>query len=406
MTAVPFTIAQIQEALPRIRAHFPPTPITYSAYLSELVGHEIYIKWDNKLRTGSFKERGAINFLYSLTPEEKKCGVCAASLGNHALALSHYAEQAGVACKIIMPTTAPLVKIQSTMKRNAEVKLFGSTFQEAYDHALEISSKEKKIFVSAFDDHRIMAGQGTMGLEILEQLSDFDSVVVPVGGGGMISGIATAIKTARPEVYMLGVQSEWIIQHRAEIKAKTSEGLLSASIADGIAVKTIGKLTQPVITEKVDALVSVSEMEIADAIVKLLELEKTVVEGAGASGVAALLAKKSPKKLKKSVIVIGGSNIDINVVSRLIMRDMATRERVLKLVTAVPDRPGSLHFVSGIISREAANVLEVIHDRSFSRLPGNVSITFMVEVRDTAHRDTLIRALRENGVEVNCEGHA
>lgn len=401
-----FNVDLIKKAMPVVHSQIQPTPITYSAYLSELVGHEVYVKWDNKLRTGSFKERGAVNVLYSLSGEEKKKGVCAASAGNHALALSYYAQKAGVNCKIIMPTTAPLVKIQSTARTGASVVLYGETFHDAYEKAIEISDQEKRVFVSAFDDYRIMAGQGTIGLEILDQLSDFDSVVVPVGGGGLISGIATAIKAAKPNTFIMGVQSDWIIEQRKIAKDQKKASLFSASIADGIAVKVMGKLTEPVIKKNVDALTSVSEIELADAIVKLLELEKTVVEGAGAAGVAALLAKKLPNNKKKTVVVVCGSNIDINVVSRLITRDMAARERMWKLETSVPDRPGSLHFVTGIIAREAANVLEVSHDRSFSKTPGNVSITFTVEVRDTIHRDRLLDALKREGIGVECIGAA
>lgn len=389
------------EALARVRAEFPPTPLTYSLFLSEIVGHDVYIKWDNKLRTGSFKERGAINFIGSLSPEERKKGLCAASAGNHAMALSYYAQRAGVPCTIVMPKWAPLVKMQSTAKFGANVISFGTTFDEAYTHAIDLAKIGGSAFVSAFDDHRVIAGQGTIGLELLDQLSDFDSVIAPVGGGGLIAGVAAAIKAKRRDVHLLGVQSEWIVNKRNTPASTSSIPLAPQTIAEGIAVKTIGERNSAIIKKEVDAIVTVTEGQIAEAIIKLLELEKTVVEGAGAAGVAALLANLIPAQLKKSVVLVTGSNIDMDVISRLIMRDMSKRGRLLRIVTSVPDRPGTLQFLTSIIAAEGANVLEVVHDRSFAETPGNVAIQFVLEVRDRIHKEAVFSAIQDAKVHVH-----
>jgi threonine dehydratase len=394
------TIQDIEQALQRIRPILAPTQLAFSQSFSNFTGRDVFIKWENKLRTGSFKERGAISVLTLLTEEQKKKGVCAASAGNHALALSYHAARMKVPCTIVMPTTAPLVKVESTQKTGAEVILFGNNFDEAYDYCLKLAAERGIEFVSAFDDERVVAGQGTSGLEIMEQLSSFDAVIVPVGGGGLMGGIATAIKAKRKEVLTLGVYSEWATHAKKDLAAGVARPALpSATIADGIAVKRAGKITQPILDAVVDKKVTVSESEIARAIVKLLEFEKTVVEGAGAAGIAALLAGALPPECKRVVVLVCGSNIDMNVLSRLLERDMAERGRLLNIRVSVPDRPGSLHFTTGIVARAGANILHVLHDRSFSREPSNVDITLELEVRNKAHKETLLQELAANGIE-------
>jgi threonine dehydratase len=394
-------LAAIEAALPRIRAALPITPLTHSPTLSELTGREIFVKWENRHRTGSFKERGAVNFV-ALHGAESKNGVCAASAGNHALALSYHAARAGIPCHIVMPVSAPLVKVQATRKTGAEVILHGNTFDEAYAFGVALAAEKGYAYCPAFDHPSVIAGQGTAGLEIMEQLADFDSVIVPIGGGGLISGISTAIKSKRPDIFFLGVQSEWVVTARAKkLDPAAPQPLIPpTSIADGIAVKTIGKLTAPIIAQNVDQVVTVSENEIADAIMRLLELERTVVEGAGAAGIAALLAGYLPAKYKRTAVVVCGSNIDTSVLSRLIERDMAQRNRLLRLLVSVPDRPGSLHATTGIVARLGANVLQVYHDRSSTSLPGNVDIAFVLEIRDQPHKQSVIAGIRETGLEV------
>ncbi|NDC36875.1 MAG: threonine ammonia-lyase [Proteobacteria bacterium] len=357
----------------------------------------VYLKWDNKLHTGSFKERGAVNFLSQLSAAERARGVCAASAGNHALALSYYAKKLRIPCTLVMPVFAPLVKVQKSQRWGAEVIRHGSNFDEAYSYAESLAKRTKKIYVPAFDHLRIIEGQGTAGLEILQELPDVDAVIVPIGGGGLISGIGLAIKDIRPSVQIIGVRSEWAVQARATKSGHLSTQF-SGTIADGIAVKRNGKLTIPMMEHVVDKFITVSENEIAEAVVRVLELERTVLEGAGAAGIAALLSGKISNRFKKIAIMACGSNIDMNMLSRLLERDMAQQGRLLRLKVSLPDRPGSLQKVTSILAAQGANVLEVIHDRSFSEVPINVDISFVLEVRDARHRQQILASLTEAGL--------
>ncbi len=394
------TLEEIRTATKRIHEVISPSPLTYSPTVSDLVQHDVYFKWDNKLRVGSFKERGAINVMMSLNDIEKKRGVCAASAGNHALAISTYAAKFGVACTIIMPVTAPLVKIQSTQKTGAKVLLQGTTFDEAYEQAQKLSAEKGYIFLSAFDDNKIVAGQGSAGIEIMEQLPDLDSIILPIGGGGLISGVATAVKSIKPSVYVAGIQSDWVLERRKNPELYSNNKIRWVSIADGIAVKRVGKITQPIIDRYVDKIGSISEQKIASAILQFLELERSVVEGAGAAALGGLVDGILPKDRKKTVVFVSGSNIDANLLSRLIEREMLERHRLLRLNVSVPDRPGSLHATSGIIAECGANVVEVFHDRHYSTLPGDVEITFLLEVRDADHKQRILAALKTAGLPV------
>lgn len=394
------TYNDILEAQRRLSGILPVTPLTHSPTISELSGIDVYFKWENKFKTGSFKERGAVNVLASLNAAARKKGVCAASAGNHALALSYHAARFKIPCHIVMPLHAPLVKIQSTQKTGAEVILHGETFDQSYQFAKELAAKYKYTFVSPFDDPLVVAGQGTAGLEISKQAENLDSIIVPVGGGGLIAGIALALSENHRGVYVLGVQSEWVRDHAKPSAAQKKSLLGSVSIADGIAVKTLGAITSVLIERHVDKLVSLAETEIAKAIIKFLETERVVVEGAAAVGLGSLLNGQLPKTKKRCVIVVSGSNIDVNVLSRLIEWDMGERDRTMRINISVPDRPGSLYAATGIIAGLGANVLEVFHDRSFSLLPGNVDITFLLEVKDRGHKDLVIQGLREKNIEV------
>lgn len=389
---------QIEQAEQRIRPYLTPSPLSFSPRLSELVGHTIYLKWDSQLRTGSFKERGALNVLLSLSEAEKKRGVCAASLGNHALGLSHFAAKLGVPCCIVMPSSAPLVKVQACKNTGAEIILEGKVFDDAYASAKNLAVQRKMRFVPAFDDPLIICGQGTAGLEMLKQCPDFDSVVVPFGGGGLLSGVATAIKSVKPDAFILGVRSRWTIDVKTQPPAQSSGLLRLGTIADGIAVKHPGTITSPLIEKLVDKVCVVDESALAHAVMRFLEHERCVVEGAGAAGLAALLQRELPSRYSKTIILVSGSNIDLNLLSRLIERDMGERQRLLRMRVSVPDQPGLLHTVSGIIAERGANVLQVQHDRSFSQIPGNVDITFLLEVRDLSHKQQVLEALRAAGV--------
>lgn len=390
---------QILEARERVRGILPVTPLTHSPGVSSITGSDVFFKWDLKFKTGSFKERGAANALAAMAESERKGGVCAASAGNHALALSYHASRFKIPCHILMPTGASLVKVEATKNAGADVCLFGKTFDEAYEEAVARSERHGYKFISAFDNVDVIAGQGTCGLEILEQLPDVDSVIVPIGGGGLISGIASALKAKRPDIFILGVQSEWAAAARAGLHKTGEYAIPPATIADGIAVKKIGQITGPIIEKLVDRVTSISENQIAQAIIKYLEIERTVVEGAGAAALAGLLEGLLPKDRKKTVVLACGSNIDMNLISRLIERDMGERGRLLRIVVSVPDRPGSLYTVSGLIAKEGANVLQVQHDRSLSTIPGNVDITFLAEVRNRQHRAEVLQMLANVKIE-------
>lgn len=396
------TPADVQEAHEAVRKEVYPSPVTFSPAFSRRCGREVYFKWENKLPSGSFKERGAIAFLSKLEKAARERGVCAASAGNHALALSRHAARLGIRCKICMPLTAPLVKTQTTRANGAEVELIGKNFDETYRYAKQVAEKERLLFVPAFDHPSIIAGQGTVALELLSQLQDFDAVVVPVGGGGLIAGMATVLKEEAHAPKIIGVRSAWAIDQRNRTGGDLPQRntFTYRSIADGIAVKHPGELTEAIIAAKVDEIASATESEIAAAIITMLEEERAVVEGAGAAGVAALLSGAVPADLRRIVIVVSGSNIDMNLLSRLIERDMAQRGRLLRLCLSVADVPGSLHAVAALIAGCGANVLEVLHDRHFAELPGNVEISFTLELEGPDHRERVLKALASQGIAV------
>jgi threonine dehydratase len=390
------TLADIEAARARIAPYLSVTPVTKALAISEELKRTVYLKWDNKLRTGAFKERGALNHLLCLDAATRSKGVCTASAGNHALGLSYHASKLGVPCHIVMPSSAPLVKVESCKKLGAFISLKGSLV-EAMEYAQELAKLNGLTYIPPFDHPFVVHGQGVAGLELMEQLDDFDSVIIPVGGGGYAAGISTAIKAKRPDVFILGVCSEWATEFRRD-PSLHSRPFSPMTIADGIAVKSIGKVTGPILDAHVDQLVSVSEAAIARAIISLLEQEHVVVEGAGAAGFAALAEGLLPPKYTKPVVMICGSNIDMNLLSRLIEQDMAERGRVLKVSIALPDRPGALRLISSIIADKGANVLQVFHDRFYARLPGHVDITVVMEVRDRTHALEIIAALIAEGL--------
>jgi threonine dehydratase len=395
MTNAP-TIQDIQAARERLRPHLPVTPMTQAHGLSDEFKRTVMCKWDNNFRTGSFKERGALNFLLSMSPAELAKGVCTASAGNHALALSYHARTVNAPCHLLMPTSAPLVKVERCRRLGANIIQL-PTFYECLERAAELPKEKGYTYIPPFDHERIIMGQGVAGLEVLDQCSDFDSVVIPVGGGGYAAGVATAIKAKRPDVFILGVCSEWAIKMRnAPPPSKT--GFIPMTIADGIAVKTIGKVPGPILDKHVDKIVAVSEDSIARAVVMLLEQEHVVIEGAGAAGIAGLIDGHLPAQYKKPVVFLCGSNIDTNILSRLIEHDMAERGRLLRVRVALPDRPGMLHQITGVIAAEGANVLNVYHDRSYTKVPGHVDITIMMEIRGAEHGTQIVQRLISEGL--------
>ncbi len=392
-SAIILTFEDIKQAQKALSEHLPVTPLTHSPELSRICKREIFIKWDNKFRTGSFKERGALNFLLNLKKREKSPSVCTASAGNHALAVSYHSQLLNIPCSLVMPTYAPLVKIKTASHFGAKVTLFGNTFYEAYDHAEALAKETGKVFVPGFDHNDVIAGQGVSGLEIAEQSDQkVDAVVIPIGGGGLAAGIAYALKTLLPDLFILGVRSKWI-----EVEHKDMQ-FPSIPLADGIAVKRLGNLTKPIIEQYVDKIVSLGEDEVARAIIDYLNGERTVIEGAGAAALAAVQQGHLPSSFSHPVLLACGSNIDLNLLARLIHRSQSQQGRLLRVTVSVPDRPGSLAKLTKSISDQKANVLETYHERGYTDQPGNVEITFMLETKDEKHKVSVLKTLSELGL--------
>jgi threonine dehydratase len=395
------TLEDIKEAQRTLKNVVHRTALAYSSVLSEVTGGEIYLKMENLQKTGSFKIRGAYNKIAHLSEEERKRGVVAASAGNHAQGVALAAQIFGIPATIVMPKYAPLSKITKTKNLGAQVILEGNVFDEAYEAALRIQEKTGAVFVHPFNDPHVIAGQGTIGLEIMEDLPDVEVMVVPVGGGGLISGISVAIKSMNPEVKVIGVQTENMPSMIASLRRGRAERVEGKpTLADGIAVKKPGDLTFELVKKYVDEMVVVNEEEIADAILFLLEQAKVVAEGAGAVGVAAVLNKLDVKG-KKVAIVISGGNIDVNMIDRIINKGLVKSGRKVFIETFVMDRPGALKELLGIVAELGANVLSVFHNRSAKEVPiGFAKIELELETVDEKHVEEIERVLIAKGYEV------
>lgn len=400
-------LADILAARERIAAHVVRTPCTPSLALRDLLPHRLHLKFENLQHTGSFKVRGALNRLAQLSDQERKRGVVTASAGNHAQAVAYHATRLGIPSTVVMPEYTPLIKVSNTRRFGAEVVLRGTRFSEAAEHALELVEEKGLVLVHAFDDDEIIAGQGTLGLEILEQVPELTTVVVPIGGGGVIAGTALAVKSRRPEVRVVGVEAEAAPSAYESRKAGRIVAIESAdTLADGIAVKRIGERTFPIIEELVDEIVLVGEEALASAILLMLEGEKTVVEGAGAAPVAALLSDRVRVDEDEAVVaVLCGGNIDVNLISRIIDRGLVNDGRLVRLMVKVPDRPGSLARLSALAAERGANVLEIGHRRAFADISlGDVEIVMHLETRGRAHVEEIVRALEEERLAVEEDG--
>ncbi|HLW85895.1 MAG TPA: threonine ammonia-lyase [Candidatus Sulfotelmatobacter sp.] len=388
-------LPDIQTARERIRNAIRVSPCTHSEAFSALTGNSIFLKLDNQQRTGAFKERGALNKLLTLTAEERARGVIAASAGNHAQGVAYHAGRHGIRARIVMPLPTPLTKVSSTRAYGADVLLHGANYDEAYAKALEQSREDGLTLIHAFDDDAVIAGQGTLGLEILEQHSDVEAVVVPIGGGGLIGGIACAVKETNPAIALYGVQPSKI----ASMKAAVREGkpvtlAAAATIADGIAVRRAGERTLPMVQKYVDDIVSVEEEEIANAILLLLEREKTLAEGAGAAAIAAMLNRKLPLAGKRVAVLVCGGNIDVTLLSRIIERGLVKDGRLMRLRVHLPDYPGALHRLTGILAEHRANIVETSYDRAYHNVNlGDTAIDITMETRGPDHIAELIAAL-------------
>ena len=393
----------VLEAAERIRDGIVATPCTRTRAFADIAPGALYLKFENLQRTGSFKDRGSLNRLSRLSPEERARGVVTASAGNHAQGLAYHGGRLGIPVTVVMPQNAPLNKVSNTRGYGATVVLSGTILDESAEVAAQIAEDRKLVTVPAFDDPDIIAGQGTIGLEILEQVSDVDTLLVPVGGGGLISGICIAIKEVRPEVRVIGIEADAAPSAKASREAGRVVRIAhSDTLADGIATKRIGDLTFPIIERYVDELVSVGEDEIAAAILLLLEREKTVAEGAGAVPIAALLSGVLSVEPGSIVVaVLSGGNIDINMISRIIDRGLVFDGRAARLAVKVRDRPGSLAELTRTVADMGANVLETYHRRAYADISlGDVEIVIQMETRGREHVEEIIRALEELGHEV------
>lgn len=393
-------ISEVFKAQEVLKGVVVETPVTGPTELSEKC--EVYLKAECLQLTGSFKLRGAYYKISQLTDEEKKHGVIACSAGNHAQGVALGATRNGIKSLICLPTTAPLSKVEATKKFGAEVCMVPGVYDDAYEKALELKERDGYTFIHPFDDPLVIAGQGTIGLEILRQLPEVEAIIVPVGGGGLIAGVAFAVKTLRPDVKVYGVQAEGAPSMEKSLKEGEKIHLDKVStIADGIAVKQPGELTYQLCRNYVDELVSVSDDEIAAAILTLMEKQKMVAEGAGAVSLAAVLFDKLPVEGKKVVCIVSGGNIDVNILNRVMTRGLVKSGRVVALTFDLPDRPGPLADISHIISRLGGNVISVIHERSSSFTDINSCLLHIeMETRNHEHVAEIKSALEAAGYHI------
>jgi len=393
------TLADVQSALERIRQSIYLSPCTLSATFSQLTGNSIYLKLDNLQRTGAFKERGALNKLLTLTMAERGQGVIAASAGNHAQGLAYHAGKRGIKAQICMPLTTPLIKVSATKAYGAEVILHGANYDDACEEAIRRGQQQHLTFIHPFDDDAVIAGQGTLGLEMLQQHPEIDAVVVPIGGGGLIGGIACAIKETNPKVQMVGVQTSRLPSMKAAVAGGKPVTIpAAATIADGIAVRRAGERTLPLVQKYVDEIVTVDEEEIANAILLLLEREKTMAEGAGAAAVAAMVNHKIQISGKKIAVLVGGGNIDVTLLSRIIERGLVKDGRLVRLRVHLPDYPGALHRLTGILADHRANIVETSYDRTYYGVNlGETAIDITMETRGPEQIAELLSALGAAG---------
>lgn len=391
------TLRDIKEADGRLAHVILRTPLVYSYSLSELSGANVYLKLENLQRTGSFKIRGAYNKLYTI--RESAGDVVAASAGNHAQGVALAAKLLGMKSTLIMPEGTPINKILAVKNHGGEIVLSGSTFDEAFSYARKLERETGKVFIHPFDDPDVIAGQGTVGLEIIDTLKEVDSVVVCVGGGGLIAGVSTALKSINPDIRVIGVQSKAAPSMSLSIKKNTIvETTSKQTIADGIAIKRVGELTFAIAQKYVDEVLTVGESEIEESLLLLTERKRIVVEGAGAVGLAGLIKRKKDFRGKNVAIVISGGNIDINLLARIIQRGLMRNGRLLRLELELPDVPGSLGMLATLLGESKANIVEIYHDRYSKDLPiGEAIVEVSVETRGFEHQDEVLRLLSGRG---------
>jgi threonine dehydratase len=398
------TFKDIEAARERIKGAVYYSPCPPSIPLSEITGMEIYCKLDNLQRTGSFKERGARNALSLLAADQQKRGVIAASAGNHAQALAYQGKLLGIPATVVMPKFAPLIKERNCQKLGAKVVLHGKDFGEAKARAHEIAREQGLAYIDGYDDPAIIAGQGTMGIEIVEQVPDLDVVVIPVGGGGLLAGVSLAVKTLRPQVKVVAVEAENVASFAAALEAEKPARIeMHPTLADGLAIPQVGANAFSIAQPNVDLNVTVTEEQIAISILRIVELEKGVVEGAAATPLAACLSGKLKQFAgKKCVLLLCGGNIDPNVLSRVIERGLVADGRLCRFTAIISDRPGGLADLSTQIAASGASIKQVVHDRAFASSDVSaVRVLCTVETRDREHLSALREQLRNHGVETH-----
>lgn len=393
------TLHDVERAAATIQGQVLRTPLVPAPRLSQMTGATVCVKHENMQPTGSFKERGAVNKLESLTPEERKRGVIAMSAGNHAQAVAYHARRLGIPATIVMPESAPLVKAENTRSYGARVILYGETLYESSHRVREIIESEGLVLVHPYDDPLVMAGQGTIGMEMLEDAPDLDQIIVPIGGGGLISGITMAAKTLKPSIEIIGVEAALFPSFTNAIKGE-DRPIGGATLAEGIAVKTVGQQPLPIVRDLVSDIICVEEPLIERAVNAYATLQRTMAEGAGAAGLAAMLAQPKRFESKRVGLVLCGGNIDARILASVMVRELERDDRITSFRITSNDRPGLLGRVASLLGQLGANILEVSHGRLYLDVPAKgVSIDITIETRDRAHTLEVFEALKAEGLE-------
>ena len=396
----PPTIDDIRSAAQRIEGAVIHTPMLMSRTLSEIIGAEVWLKFENLQFTGAYKERGALNKLLQLTDEERSRGVIAASAGNHAQAVAYHGKRLGIPVTIVMPAPTPTVKVSQTAGHGANVILDGAMFDDAHAKACELAEKDGYVFVHPFDDPQVIAGQGTVALEMLEAVPDLDMLVIPVGGGGLMSGVGIAARALKPGIGLIGVEAELYPSMKCAIEG-CNLPLGGDTLAEGIAVKQPGELTSRILGEIVDEVVLVTERDIERAVAMLVAIEKSVVEGAGAAGLAAMLGDPERFAGRKVGTVLCGGNIDTHLLANVLVRDLVRSGRIARLRIAAQDRPGALAAITAKYEAAGVNIIEINHSRIFTRLPAkDTVIEVESEARDAKAMEDVIERLESAGFHV------
>jgi threonine dehydratase len=398
LTGLPVTLADLQAAAEVVRGAIVETPCSYSRTLSAICGCDIWLKFENLQFTSSFKERGALNRLTALSADERRRGVIAMSAGNHAQGVAYHAKRLGMPATIVMPVGTPMVKIENTRHHGAEVIVTGATLEEAAEFAHAHGDARGMIFVHPYDDPLIIAGQGTVGLEMLRAVPELDTLIVPIGGGGLISGVSIAARSIKPSLRIMGVQA-WLYPSMYNAIHEANLPMRGDTLAEGIAVKSPGRITTEIVRRLVDDIALVNEAELERAVATLISIEKTVVEGAGAAGLAAVMSDPSRFAGQKVGLVLSGGNIDTRLIASVLTRELAREGRLTQLSLDMSDRPGQLAAVAAILAEAGANIIEVSHQRTFSDLPAKATLLqFVIETRDRAHLEEVLEKLRASGL--------